>query len=99
MLVILLTLNKSDLRQNLSSNITDFKQHSQATFGRLLLTVQHMYDLRMPCHALVTKYFPPPFTESATDLREHFLLSGIFYLALFPAGFEASLGLTVQPQS
>ena len=58
MLVILLTLNKSDFRQNLSSNITDFKQHSQATFGCLLLTVQHMYDLRMPCHAIGHQVLP-----------------------------------------
>ena len=31
-------------------------------------------------------------TASATDLREHFLLSGVFYLTLLPAGFKASLG-------
>ena len=31
-------------------------------------------------------------TSSATDLREHFLLSGVFYFALLPAFFKASLG-------
>ena len=35
---------------------------------------------------------PTLFTVSATDLRERFLLSGIFYLALFPAVFKASMG-------
>ena len=34
----------------------------------------------------------PPFTKSAANLRERFLLSSVFYLALLPAGFEASLG-------
>ena len=33
------------------------------------------------------------------DLREHFLLSGVFYLTLLPAGFKASQGPAVQPQS
>ena len=49
----------------------------------------------MGCHAipLVTNYFPPnPVTVNATDLRECLLLSGIFYLALLPAVFKASLG-------
>ena len=49
---------------------------------------------RISCHAsghLVT--------ASATDLREHFLLSGIFYLTLLPAGFKASLQPAVQTQS
>ena len=32
-------------------------------------------------------------TASATDLRQRFLLSGFFYLALLPAVFKASLGL------
>ena len=31
-------------------------------------------------------------TTSATDLRECFLLSGVFYLTLLPASFKASLG-------
>ena len=31
-------------------------------------------------------------TASATDFRERFLLSGVFYLTLLPDGFKASLG-------
>ena len=45
---------------------------------------------------LVTLYFG---TASATDLRERFLLSGVFYLTLLPAGFKASPGPAVQPQT
>ena len=41
---------------------------------------------------LVASYFPPPFTVSATDLRERFLLSGVSYLTLLPAGVKASVG-------
>ena len=36
---------------------------------------------------------------SPTDLRERFLLSGVFYLAFLPAFFKASLGPVFQPQS
>ena len=32
-------------------------------------------------------------TSSATDLRDHFLFSGNFYLALLSTVFKASLGL------
>ena len=42
---------------------------------------------------LVNSHFPPnPVTASATDLRERFLFSGIFYLTLPPAfqGFPGS---------
>ena len=42
---------------------------------------------RTPCHASVHLV-----TVSATDLRERFLLSGVFYLTFHPAGFKASLG-------
>ena len=45
---------------------------------------------------LVTLFFG---TASATDLRERFLLSGVFYLTLHPAGFKASSEPAVQPQS
>ena len=45
---------------------------------------------------LVTLFFG---TASAMDLKEHFLLSGVFYLTLLPAGFQASQGPEVQPQS
>ena len=38
-------------------------------------------------------------TASATDLRERFLLSAVFYLAPLPTFFKASLGLAVQRQS
>ena len=45
------------------------------------------------CHAIGHQLLPThPFTASATDLRERFLLSGVFYLALLPAVFKASLG-------
>ena len=47
----------------------------------------HHVTYRRPCHAsdhLVT--------ASATALRERFLLPGVFYLTLLPAGFKASLG-------
>ena len=69
-------------------------------FGYLLIIVQHLCDLQesMPGHwSPGTSH--PNFTASATDLRQHFLLSGIFYFALLSAGFEASLGPTIQPQS
>ena len=45
---------------------------------------------------LVTLFFG---TSSATDLRERFLLSFVFYLPLIPAGSKVSPGLAVQPQS
>ena len=54
----------------------------------------HHVTYRTPCHPsghLVT--------ESATDLRKHVLLSGVFYLELLPAVFKASPELAVQPQS
>ena len=41
---------------------------------------------------LITSYFPSnPVTASATDLREGFLLPGVFYLVLLPAAFKTSL--------
>ena len=46
----------------------------------------------------VTGTSHPLFTPSATDMRERFLLSGVFYLKLFSAVFKISLGLAVQPQ-
>ena len=39
------------------------------------------------------------YSASATDLRERFLLSGVFYLTFLPAVFKAFLGPAVQPQS
>ena len=91
--------------QKLNSYFADFKQMkkvgyfvnntvSQATFGCLLLTVQPLYVWwdAMPRH------WPPiAFTVSAMDLREHFFLSGVFYLTLIPAGFKASPAMEVQP--
>ena len=42
---------------------------------------------------MVTRYFPPDLvTANAVDLRGRFLFSGVFYLALLPAVFKASLG-------
>ena len=65
---------------------------SQAAFGYLLLTVQHLYDLG---DAMLHRWSPgtsrSPCTASTTDLRERFLL--------LLAGFESSLGRAVQPQS
>ena len=73
---------------------------SQAAFGYLLLTVQHLYDLG---DAMLHRWSPgtsrSPCTASTTDLRERFSLSSVFYLALLLAGFESSLGHAVQPQS
>ena len=59
---------------------------SQMLFGYLLVTVQHVRDLRdvMSCH-WSRGASHPLFTTSATDLRESFLFSGLFYLALLPA--------------
>ena len=52
------------------------------------------------CYAIGHELLPEQtFTASATDLRERFLLSGVFYLTPLPAGFKASLGAAVQPQS
>ena len=54
--------------------------------GHFVFWYNHV-TYRTPCHAsghLVT--------ASATDLRERFLLSGVFYLTFLPAGFKASLG-------
>ena len=46
-----------------------------------------------PCHAIGHQLLPTHlFSMSATDLRERFLLSGIFYHTLLPAFFKASLG-------
>ena len=48
---------------------------------------------RTLCHAIGHQLLPTnPFTTSATDLRERFLLSGVFCLTLFAAFFKASLG-------
>ena len=56
----------------------------------------HHVTYRTPCHASGHIVI---FTASATDFRERFLLSGVFYITLLPAGFKASLGAAVQPQS
>ena len=42
-------------------------------------------------------FFTVVVTASATDLRERFLLSGVFFLTLLPAFIKASLELEVQP--
>ena len=48
---------------------------------------------RTLCHVIGHQLLPThPFTASATDLRERFLLSGISYLTLLPAFFKASQG-------
>ena len=46
----------------------------------------------------VTGTSHPPFTVSAADFRERFLISGIFYPGLLPAAFKVSLGPAVHPQ-
>ena len=71
----------------------------QATPSSLCCTVQHLCDVQevMPCHWSPDASHPP-FTASATDLREPFLLSGVFYFTLLSAAFKASLGLAVHPQ-
>ena len=68
-----------DLRDNVTPLSTLFFYYHHVTY-------------RTPCHAgghLVT------FTVSATDLRERFSLSGVFYFTLFSASFKASLGPAV----
>ena len=40
-----------------------------------------------PCYASAHLVI---FTTSATDFRERFLLSGVFYLALLPGSFKTS---------
>ena len=72
-----------------------FSQHSQ--LGHLWLPTPHgavpVWLTGRYGTPSVTSYFPPSsVTVSATDLREHFLLTGVFYLALFPAVFKTSLG-------
>ena len=75
--VILLTLNKT-VRPPL------------ATYSSLCSTCVTYGAL---CHAIVHQLLPThPFTASVTDLRERFLLSGVFYLTLLPAFFKAYLG-------
>ena len=76
-----------------------FNTVNQATSSYLLLTMQDLCELRdvMPCHQSPgTSHLP--FTASATDLRERFLISCDFYLSLLPAPLRASLGPAVHPQ-
>ena len=55
----------------------------------------HHVTYRTACHASSHLVI----TASATDLKERVLFSVVFYLTLLPAGFKASLGPAVQPQS
>ena len=57
--------------------------------------MQHLCDFldAMPCHwSPGTSY--PPFTATAMDLSECFLLSDVSYLTFIPTGFKVSLGTT-----
>ena len=72
-----------------------FSQHSQ--LGHLWSPTSHcavpVWLTGRCATPLVTSYFAPsPVPASAMDLRERFLLSGVFYLTLLPAVFKASLG-------
>ena len=70
--------------------LTQLVRLSLVTYPSLCSTCVIYGTLATP---LVTSYFlPKPVTVSATDLREGFLLSGVFYLALLPAVLKASLG-------
>ena len=98
---ILLTLHKSKLTLKQVNKIlvplptlnkSNFRQKS-SNF------TDFKQDSQSGCLWLPTPHCAAPFTASAMDLRERFLISSIFYLALLPAGFEASLGPAVQPQS
>ena len=84
---------------------TGFKQLKKLTLGETLWLMghhatpevtlffyYHHVTYRTPCYASGHLVI---FTMSATDLREHFLPSGVFYLLLLPASFKASLGPVV----
>ena len=87
LIVILLTLNKSE---KVGYFVNNTVRPPLVTYPLLWSTC---VTFRTPCHAIGHQLLPNhPFTVSATDLREHFLLSGVFYLTLLPAGFKASLG-------
>ena len=65
------------------------------TYGTPCQAIGHFVFLLSPCYLQDTmpcQWSSSDFTLRATDLRERFLLSGIFYLTLLPAGFKASLG-------
>ena len=102
-IVILLTLNKS---KKFFGYFADFEQVKKSV--SFLLTLNNTGHLWLPiphcavpvwlsghyAMPLVISYFPPthPFTASATDLKQRFLLSDVFYLTLLPTFFKASLG-------
>ena len=68
------------------------------TYGTLchvyLFFYYHNVTYRTPCH---TSAHLVIFTVSATNLRERFLLLGVFYLRLLPASFKVSLVPAVWP--
>ena len=89
--------------KNLSIIFADSKQ-SKRPFGETPWLMGHhatpLVTLFFIITMLLTGHHAMPvvilwFTASATDLREHFLLSGVFYLTLLPASFKASLGPAV----
>ena len=83
MLIILLTLNNT-VRPLL------------VTYNSLCSTCVTYGTL---CHTIVHQLLPSlPFTANATDLRERFLLSGVFYLTLLPAFSRILWEPAVQPQ-
>ena len=100
--IILLVLNNS---KKISDNFTDLlvfqfspAQSVRSHLARKLSLSSTCVTCAMPLQWLPSA-FHPHFTASATDLRECFLLSAVFYLALLPAFFKASLGPAVRPQS
>ena len=102
---VLQTLNKrshfADFEQvkKLNSHFTDFKQiicqklHSLGDLGDAMPCHWSLCFLVSPCYKMLCH------TARATDLRERFLCSGVFYLALLPAIFKGSLGQAVRPKS
>ena len=68
------------------------------TYGTPCRAIGHFVFLLPPCYlqdAMPCQWSSSGFPVSATDLTEHFLLSGVFYLALLPASFKESLDLAV----
>ena len=76
-----------------------FSQYSQSDHPWLSTPCCAAPALFMRRHATpeVTGTSHPFFTASTTDVRERFLLSGIFYLKLLFAVFKITLGLAVHP--
>ena len=83
MLIILLTLHNTDRPPLVTYNSLC---STCVTYGTL-------------CNAIGHQLLPTlPFTASATDSRERFLLSGVFYLTLLPAFSRILWEPAVQPQ-